>query len=297
MDSIRLQAFAKINYALEVRGLRKDGYHEISTVLQSISLADEVEIELSDEGFELRVEPGDANAGTPDTGPPEKNTVFKAWNLLRELTGEELPVRVRLRKKIPSGAGLGGASADAAAVLAGLNRLFKLGLSPQDLSQVGVRVGADVPFCLSGGTALGEGVGETLSPLPAPPHHRLLLCKPSRGAATAEVYRSYDELPESSGSPGYCVEPVVAALEARDLEGLACSLDNALAAVTRTLVPEVAAYEGDLFGSGALGVAMTGSGTAVYGIFPEETPHSGCQAPFSGVYEPVPHGVEVVENP
>ena len=296
MDSIRLRAFAKVNYALEVRGLREDGYHEISTVLQSISLADEVEIESAEKGFELQVEPGDANTGPPDTGPPEKNTVFKAWNLLRELTGEELPVRVRLCKKIPSGAGLGGASADAAAVLTGLNELFKLGLSTRDLSRAGVQVGADVPFCISGGTALGEGVGEALSPLPGPPDHRLALCKPFRGAATAEVYRAYDELSEGPGRPGYCVEPVVAALKTRDLEGLARSLENALAAVTRRLVPEIAAYEKDLLRAGALGASMTGSGTAVYGIFPKDVPADlDHRAPFAGVYEPVRCGVEIQE--
>lgn len=290
MGSIRLRAFAKVNYALEVRGLREDGYHEISTVLQSVSLADEVEIEPSDRGFGLLVEPSGA-----DTGPPEKNTVFKAWKLLCELAGEELPVRVRLRKNIPSGAGLGGASADAAAVLAGLNELFGLGLSVGDLSRIGVRVGADVPFCLSGGTVLGEGVGEVLSPLPGPPDHRIALCKPSRGAATAEVYKAYDGLPEGADRPGRCVKPVVAALEAGDLKGLGRSLENALAAVTRRIVPEVAAYEKDLLKAGAFGASMTGSGTAVYGVFPGEGPEDlRCQAPFAGVYEPVCSGVEVL---
>ena len=291
MDSIRLRAYAKVNYALEVRGLREDGYHEIATILQSISLADEVEIQPSDGGFRLLVEPDDAS-----TGPPEKNTVYKAWNLARELTGEELPVRVRLRKKIPSGAGLGGASADAAAVLTGLNELFGLGLSAGDLSRIGVLVGADVPFCISGGTALGEGVGEALSPLPGPPAHRIALLKPSRSAATADVYRLYDELAVPSGHTGRCVKPVAAALEAHDLKALARSLDNALAAVTRGLVPEVASYEKEFFEAGALGAAMTGSGTAVYGIFPGEVPRLDLRAPFSGVYEPVSRGVEVVKN-
>ena len=151
---VLLRAFAKVNYALEVRGLREDGYHEISTVMQSISLADELEIEHADEGFELVVEPEGFGVG-----PTEKNTVYRARELLGKLVGGELPVKTRLRKGIPAGAGLGGGSADAAAALTGLNELFGLGLSIAELRDLSLRIGADVRFCLSGGTALGEGIG------------------------------------------------------------------------------------------------------------------------------------------
>ena len=120
---VRLRAFAKLNYALEVRGRRDDGYHEISSVLQSVSLADELEIERSRGGFELLFEPDGV-----EVGPLEENTVYKAWALLWERSGRELPVRIRLHKKIPAGAGLGGGSADAAATLFGMNELFGLEL-------------------------------------------------------------------------------------------------------------------------------------------------------------------------
>jgi 4-diphosphocytidyl-2-C-methyl-D-erythritol kinase len=181
-EQIALRAFAKVNYALEVRGLRDDGYHEISSVYQSVSLADELEIERSRGGFELIFEPDGV-----EVGPLEENTVYKAWALLWETSGHELPVRIRLHKKIPAGAGLGGGSADAAAVLVGMNELFDLGLRTEDLRRLGARIGADVPFCVSGGTALGEGVGDVLTPLPAPPAHHLLLAKPDRSADTGGI--------------------------------------------------------------------------------------------------------------
>ncbi len=287
MEGVRLRAFAKVNYALEVRRLRSDGYHEISTVMQSISLADEVEIERVESGFELAVWPEGVGVG-----PPEENTVYKAWARMGERIGDALPVRVRLGKKIPAGAGLGGGSADAAATLAGLNELFGLGLGEAELRDVGLRVGADVPFCLAGGTALGEGIGEVLGPLPAPPPHHLVVAKPAAGAETARVYGAYDERPVG-GNPS--VAPVVEALRAGDLGVLAGSLGNYLAPVTEGLVPEVRALEEQLLRAGAMGAAMSGTGTAVFGIFVSEAEAraaaNGLRAPFVAVCEPVPRGV------
>ncbi|MGB3683038.1 MAG: 4-(cytidine 5'-diphospho)-2-C-methyl-D-erythritol kinase [Rubrobacteraceae bacterium] len=289
--AVRLRAFAKINYVLSIKGVREDGYHEISTVFQNISLADEVELERADAGFALNVEPVQTNVG-----PAKENTVYRAWELLRELTGLDLPIQVTLHKKIPAGAGLGGASADAAAFLVGTNELFGLGLGSEDLANVGLGIGADVPFCISGGTALGTGVGENLSPLPAPPDHRLLLLKPESSAETAGIYKAYDEHPMGEG---ISTEPVEAVLREQNLRGLAAAVGNDLAPVTRHLVPEVAVYEKELIRAGASGASMTGSGTAVYGIFATEkkaqTALSSMKAPFAGIYEPVPQGVELAE--
>ena len=287
MERVLLRAFAKINYALEVRGLRDDGYHEIRTVLQSISLADEVEIaqlERAKGGCELRVEPEGARVG-----PPGENTARKAWELVCTLAGAELPVSIKLRKEIPAGAGLGGGSADAAAVFVGIGELFGLGLDAEVLREVGSRIGADVPFCLLGGTVLGEGVGDVLTPLPAPPAHRLVLAGPERGADTGEIYRSYDERPRKSVAS---VEPVVAALHSGDLSALAGAIGNDLEPITGELVPEVEAYKKELLRVGALGASMSGTGTAVYGIFggAGEQP----RVPFSRVCEPVDVGVEIV---
>ena len=286
-ERILLRAFAKVNYALEVRGLRDDGYHEISSVLQSVSLADELEIERSGGGFELLFEPERV-----EVGPVEENTVYKAWALLWARAGHELPARIKLHKKIPAGAGLGGGSADAAAVLVGMNEVFGLGLGPEELRGVGARIGADVPFCISGGTALGEGVGDVLTPLPAPPDHHLVLAKPGRSADTGGIYRAYDgrRTPQAGKAS---VDTVVAALQSGALPGFAGAVGNDLEPVTAELVPEVTAYKREMLRAGALGAAMTGTGTAVYGIFNAEEAATGCplRAPFVGICEPVGSGV------
>jgi 4-diphosphocytidyl-2-C-methyl-D-erythritol kinase len=290
MKSVFLRAFAKVNYAVEVRGTRPDGYHEISTVLQSISLFDDLQLERTDAGFDLLVEPEEA-----EVGPPHENTVHKAWRLLGQLVGEELPVRARLHKRVPAGAGLGGGSADAAAVLLGLDELFGLGLSADELREVGLRIGADVPFCLAGGTALGEGIGEVLTPLPAPPPHALVVAKPVAGADTARIYRAYDQRPPQNRHPA---APIVEALRTGDLGVLALSVGNDLTPVTREIVPGVGELEDELLRSGALGAAMSGTGSAVYGIFGSEeearVASNGLRAPYAAVCAPVERGVEAL---
>ena len=288
MDRVRLRAFAKVNYALEVRGSRDDGYHEISTVMQGISLADEVDIERSKEGIALRIE-------LEPVGPPERNSVYVAWKLLCELSGGELPVEMTLRKRIPPRSGLGGGSADAAAALYGLNELFGLGLDPGELTEIGLGIGADVPYALSGGTALAEGVGEVLHALTAPPDHHVVLVKPPEGADTGEIYKAYDEQPREGTSS---VEPVVAALRAGDLSALAGAVGNDLQPTTAGFVPQVKAYERELLQRGALGAAMSGTGTAVYGIFATqddaEAAKRELEAAFVVVCEPVLRGIEVL---
>jgi len=290
MREVRLRVFAKVNYALDVLGLRSDGYHEVGTVMQSISLADDVGLRRAAGGLDLWLEPEGVKIG-----PQERNTAYLAWKSLQRLTGEELPVKVTLRKEIPAGAGLGGGSADAAALLVGLNELFGLGLQVRELHEVGATIGADVPFCISGGTALGEGVGEILTPLPSPPIHHLVVAKPLRSADTGEIYHAYDEAKTvSTGS----VEPVVSGLRSGSLPGLASAVGNDLTPVTAGFVPEVAALEQALLASGALGASMSGSGTAVYGIFDDAktagAARDAVDAPFISVYEPVSRGVEII---
>ncbi|HZY57310.1 MAG TPA: 4-(cytidine 5'-diphospho)-2-C-methyl-D-erythritol kinase, partial [Rubrobacteraceae bacterium] len=237
--------------------------------------------------FELRIEPRRAEVGTL-----EQNSVYRAWRLLCGLSGAGFPVRIRLQKKIPAEAGLGGGSADAAAVLVGLNELFEIGLDVEDLRSVGAKIGADVPFALTGGTALTEGVGEILTPLPAPPVHHLLVAKPERGANTGGIYRAYDEHP---GKGTTSIKPVVAALRAGDLPALAQAIGNDLERVTTGFVPEVKTHRKDLLRLGAMGAAMSGTGTAVFGVFGSEAEAraavDGLQAPFVAICEPVSHGV------
>ena len=290
MREVRLRAFAKVNYALDVLGLRADGYHEVSTVMQSISLADEVELRRATGGFDLSLEPEELRIGAQ-----EQNTTYLAWKALWRLTGKELPVEVTLRKEIPAGAGLGGGSADAAAVLVGLDELFGLGFRVDELRGIGAGIGADVPFCVSGGTALGEGIGEILTPLPAPPAHLLVVAKPLSSADTGKIYRAFDE---ARIKCAHSVEPVVLALRSDSLPAaLAAAVGNDLASVTMDIVPEVAELEQSLLASGALGASMSGSGTAVFGIFDDAEAAGNAKdtvdAPFVSVYEPVSRGVEI----
>lgn len=283
---MRLRAFAKVNYALDVLGVRGDGYHEVATVLQSISLYDEVYIERACGGFELAVEPEKF-----DCGPMEKNAAFRAWRLLCGEVGEELPMRIRLGKRIPAGSGLGGASADAAAVLVGINEIYGLGMSLEGLQRLGAGVGADVPFCVRGGTALAEGVGERLTPLPAPPDHALLVVKLEKSAETAAIYRAHDGL---KGAREPYAGAVVEALKKRNPTALAAAVGNGLAPATESLIPAVEEYRQRLLEGGALGAAMSGSGSAVYGIFASEEPEQGIEAHFRGIFRPVGSGVEVL---
>jgi 4-diphosphocytidyl-2-C-methyl-D-erythritol kinase len=290
MRRITLRAYAKVNYSLDVLGVRDDGYHDIRTVLQSISLADEVGIERADRGFSLIVEP-------EEVCPVEENTVYKAWKLLCQRSGRELPVRARLEKNAPSGAGLGGGSADAAAALVGMNEMFGLGIGAGELRAVAAKVGADVPFCLSGGTMLGSGIGDELAPLPAPPPHFIALAKPPAGADTAKVYRAYDEAPRKSRG---ATDGVVSAVRAGALDSLGASVGNDLAPVSAKLVPEVERYASALLENGSFGASMSGTGTSVYGIFDAkekaEAALSKLEAPFSGIFEPTGKGVEVVDR-
>jgi 4-diphosphocytidyl-2-C-methyl-D-erythritol kinase len=289
MREVRLGAFAKVNYALDVLGLRVDGYHEVRTVMQSISLADELLLRRTAGGFDLSLEPEEV-----EIGPQERNTTYLAWKALQRLTGEKLPVKVLLRKRIPAGSGLGGGSADAAAVLVGLNGLFGLGLRVDELREIGACIGADVPFCISGGTAMGEGVGEILTPLPVPPAHLLVVATPPRSADTGKIYHAFDEARANST---HSVEPVVSALRSGSLPALAAAVGNDLAPVTRNIIPEVAELEQSLLVSGALGASMSGSGTAVFGAFDDAEAAAIAKdtvnAPFVNVYEPVPRGVEI----
>jgi 4-diphosphocytidyl-2-C-methyl-D-erythritol kinase len=289
-ERIRLLARAKINYSIEIKGLRSDGYHELSSVFQSITLADELTLERAGRGFELIVEPEAA-----DIGPWEWNTVHRAWRVLAEHTGTPLPIRAHLQKNVPAGGGLGGGSSDGAATLVGLNALFGLGLDTEALQALARGVGADVPFCVCGGTALATGVGEKLEALPGPPEHHLVIAMPAFEANTAQVYRAFDASP---GHETLATGPVVEALGRGDLAALASALGNDLAPVTEEMCPDVARLRGALLRAGALGACMTGSGSAVFGIFRDaggaRRAAAGLDAPFVSVCEPAREGVALV---
>ncbi|MDQ0285316.1 4-diphosphocytidyl-2-C-methyl-D-erythritol kinase [Desulfofundulus luciae] len=257
---LEVLACAKINLTLDITGLLPDGYHELETVMQSVALCDRLVFSLRPQGIELQTDSPFIPAG------PE-NLVYRAAELLQRVTGCRQGVHIFLSKNIPASAGLGGGSADAAATLAALNQLWSLGLSREELFGLAEKLGADVPFCLAGGTVLARGKGELLTPLKPLPPLGVVLVTPPLAVSTAQIYREYDRL-----LPG--VHPdtpaMVTAIERRDIMAVAALLGNILEPVTATLYPQVYVVKKALKAAGAPGVVMSGSGPTVFGLCRDE---------------------------
>lgn len=251
-EHMEKKAYAKINLTLDVLRKRPDGYHDLRGVMCAISLHDKVYIE-----------PGDEIRFCCDILLPENNTAVKAAKLFMQETGKGADIR--LEKHIPSEAGLGGASADAAAVLRGMNELYSNPIAEKRLYELGLIVGADVPFCLMGGCALAEGVGEILTPLPLP-HLDLVIVKGNGGVSTGALFKSL-RLPV--GHPD--TDGAIAAIQNGNILSLAPLCENALEPPATALLPEIAENKRQLMQNGALSAFMTGSGAAVVGIFPNES--------------------------
>ncbi len=254
-DRLVLAARAKINLALDVLFKRADGYHEVAMVMQTLALADRVTLAADDEISVV------STAADLDCGP--SNLAYRAAAVLRERCGVGRGVRVTLEKNIPLAAGLAGGSADAAAVLRGLNILWGLGLSLGDLEEIGAALGSDVPFCLRGGTVLATGRGEKLRTLPALPRAWVVLAKPPVSVSTAWVYGNYrgervTARPDVAG--------MSACLAAGDLSGVAGRLANVLETVTVPAHPEIAALKAAMMDRGAMASLMSGSGPTVFGL-------------------------------
>lgn len=256
---LRIQARAKINWTLDVRGKREDGYHELDMLMQSVTLADTLTIE---EAPELTLEVGRGGRVPSDKG----NLVLKAAQQLASATGVRRGAKLWLGKRIPVAAGMGGGSADAAAVLVGLNRLWRCGLTDEELERVGLGVGADVPFCVRGGLQRAQGVGEKLTPLPCARQIWLVVIQPCRGLSTRDVF---GRLHEQAGAPARRpqTERAQQALAAGDLRALCQSLGNTLQPVAQALRPEIGLAIEALRAQGAAAAQMTGSGSAVFGVF------------------------------
>ena len=257
-DYVEIKAPAKINLALDVTGVREDGYHEVSMIMQSIRLSDRVTIRRTARpGIVLKT-----NLPYLPTG--KGNLAYDAANLFLKETGITAGIHIEVEKNIPVAAGLAGGSTDAAAVLCGMNELFETGWSEEILCEKGLRLGADVPFCILGGTALAEGIGEKLTRLPNAPGFHVLLVKPDRGVSTKEVYGRL-RLNEETVHPD--VPGMIRAIEAQDRLKLAAGLSNVLEPVTKELCPEIEEIERQMKSFGCEGVHMSGSGPTVFGLF------------------------------
>ena len=258
------EAHAKINLVLDVTGIRPDGYHEVKMIMQELSLHDDVTVtKLPGEEITITV-----HGGAADIPADSRNIAVKAALLMKKTFGISGGFHIDLIKRIPSAAGLAGGSADAAAVMKAVNTLCGLGKTDRELSELAVSIGADVPYCVLGGTALSEGIGEILrkiSPMPTVP---VLLVKPSEGVSTKEIYMSLDAVFDTVHHPD--VEACMEDIAAGDLRTLRRHTGNVLEEVTAGKVPAVREIEEFLYTSGAVLSMMSGSGPTVFGIFETE---------------------------
>lgn len=258
MDKMELKALGKINLGLDVLGKRDNGYHDVRMVMQTVYLYDQIYmkkqeksgISISTNLFYLPVN--------------ENNLAYKAAKLLIDEFDIKEGIKISLDKHIPVAAGMAGGSSDAAAVLFGMNRMFRLGLSREELMDRGVMLGADVPYCIMRGTVLAEGIGELLTPLPAMPKCTVLLAKPSVSVSTRLVYEKLDSLnivkhPDIDG--------ILEGLKNQNLYEIASNMGNVLEEVTVSEYPVIERIKDEIKASGALNAMMSGSGPTVFGIF------------------------------
>ena len=259
---MELDARAKINLTLDILRRREDGYHDMQMVMQSVTLADRLTV------TPARGAEGQAASDLRFLPTGNKNLAQVAAAAFREAVGLGGEVDVDIQKRVPVCAGLAGGSADAAAVLRVMNRLSGAGLSPDRLAEIGARAGSDVPFCVLGGTALAEGRGERLTPLPPLPPCRIVICKPPFSVSTPQLFgrvnvRKIVRRPDTAG--------VVAALGAGDLAGVARRMYNVFEDVMEPRrYAEISSIKAELIDCGALGASMSGSGPSVFGLFDSE---------------------------
>ena len=264
---MEIKARAKINWTLDVVGKRADGYHLLDTLMQPLELCDLITIE-PDAGLSLTLDsPAELSAG-------EDNLMLRAARALQAYAGAAQGARMRLLKRIPMGAGLGGGSADAAAVLKGLNILWSLGLSLDALCEIGVKLGADIPFCLHDAPRRAQGIGERLTPFPCKRRFPLLVVQPCAALSTKAVFSAYSAVsPKRPDTPG-----ALRALAAGDLPLLSQCAANVLEEASLPMRPEIGAAKAALLQAGAVMAQMTGSGSAVFGAFESEAQAAQAQA-------------------
>ncbi len=295
MKRITLKAPAKINLILDIVGKRKDGYHELRSVMQTVSLYDYITLTLTEEIYENDEPEISVSCDKPEIPTDKRNTVCKACEAFFKASGAKFKsnIQIDIQKNIPSGAGLAGGSSDGAAVLVGLNRLFGDKLSQKKLCETGSLIGADVPFCIVGGTALCEGIGEKLTPLKKLPECSILLVKPDISISTPLSYKKFDELDKTKLSD---FQSFVSALENENLSAISRLLSNSLEETTDEKV--IYDIKETMTRSEALGAVMTGSGSCVFGIFENKKSAEQCEEKlrkftFTKICSPENSGVQI----
>lgn len=274
----KIKAFAKVNLFLDITGRLENGYHTLNTVMQQIDICDEITVEISD-GDGIFIE-----CDNPSVPCNDKNIAYKAARAFLDKTGKKSKVRISIAKHIPLEAGMGGSSTDGAAVLHALNRLYNHPLSTEQLCGLGAKLGADVPFCITGGTAVCTGIGEIIRPVKCLKDYIFLIVKPEFSCSTPEAYKAYDEnpVPENKAFEEFVsLLPHGAEKWAGKMYNVFEKLygDGRIAEITDTMRI-----------NGALGSILTGSGSAVFGIFKDraaaESAYMSIDAPFKIIANP-----------
>ncbi len=251
------RSYAKINLTLDVLSKRSDGYHDVEMIMQTISLFDLIVADKTAD--QIRI-----STNLRYLPCNERNIAYKAAALFFTETGIKGGVKLLIHKNIPVAAGLAGGSGNAAATLCALNALYNAGLSEEELCRMGAKLGADVPFCISGGTMLASGIGDVLLPLPPMPHAYVLIVKPQINISTAAIYEKIDNAPINHRPD---TVSMIRALNEGDLYGIADGLCNVMESVTETMHPIIAGIKKKMIKNGAMGALMSGSGSAVFGLF------------------------------
>ncbi|KMM35982.1 4-(cytidine 5'-diphospho)-2-C-methyl-D-erythritol kinase [Guptibacillus hwajinpoensis] len=260
-QKLSVKAPAKINLALDVLHKRPDGYHEVEMIMTNVDLADRLEL------TELRRDEIILESTSGFVPDDQRNLAYQAAALLKKKYRIKQGISIKIDKQIPVAAGLAGGSSDAAAALRGLNELWQIGLSYDELAELGSEIGSDVAFCVHGGTALAKGRGEVIQPLDAPPPCWVILAKPSIGVSTADVYRRLRTMEMKHPD----VKGMMRAIEEKNYEGICHNLGNVLEDVTLKLHPEVRQIKEKMESLGADGVLMSGSGPTVFGLTRHES--------------------------
>lgn len=261
MESLSLYAKAKINLGLDVLRRREDGYHEVKMVMQTVGICDRLEFtKLQEDCIRISTDKEELPAD-------EHNLIFKAAKLMKDTFGIREGVLVKLEKNIPIAAGMAGGSTDAAAAIHGMDRLFGLGLSLEEKQKLGVKIGADVPYCLMGKTALSEGIGEVLTALPPVPEAFLVVAKPDINVSTKFVY---ENLHADSLTSHPDIDGMVDSIQNGDLKGITDRMANVLETVTVKHYPIIREMKDFLKEQGAMNALMSGSGPTVFGVFEKE---------------------------
>ncbi len=257
MKNIEIESYAKVNLALDVLYKRPDNYHEINTIIQQISLKDIVKIENTN-GKDIVIE-----SNNDDLPLDSRNLVYKAWSEIKAKTGIDRGIKVKIYKEIPIAAGLAGGSSNAATMLRALNQLWDLNLSDDELKKIGVSIGADVPYCLTGGTVHARGIGDILTRLKPFKEKHILLFNPGVQISTADVYSQLK--PEESSRID--IKSIIDLIEKDDLIGLSVKMANIMEGVVIEKHPIIAQAKREMNDCGALGSLMSGSGATVFGLF------------------------------